>query len=320
MASPMKDKSASAHRLGVVIVNYKTPALTARCIDSLAPMLPSAGGVAVVVDNDSQDGSFEQLRDFCAARPESDRLTVVQAGRNGGFAAGNNVGVERLKAEYVLLLNSDAIVHDGALQAMLSAADAAPNAGLTTPAIVTSSGVEEVSRFRNHSPLSEFIDGAQTGPLTKLFPHAEAPIYPNDWDAPPDWVSFAAVLIRREAIEKVGPMDDGFFLYYEDCDYCRRIKTAGYTIAKAPDAVFTHDAGGTTKLREQELAQTRLPAYYYASRARYFQKYYGPLGPVFANVAWMTGRLIAKLRGLFGRPAPQLCQARARDIWIGWRS
>ncbi|NOX95458.1 MAG: glycosyltransferase family 2 protein [Alphaproteobacteria bacterium] len=315
----MIDQEIKPSRLGVVIVNYQTPVLAERCVAALAPMLSAADARAVIVDNDSQDGSYERLRDYCANLPERERIMVVEAGCNGGFSAGNNIGVAALQADYILLLNSDAIVHASALDELLVAADAAPDAGIITPRIVSSAGEEQVSRFRDNSPLSEFIDGAQTGPVTKLFRSAETPIYTEDWSTVPDWVSFAAVLIRKRAIEMVGKMDEGFFLYYEDCDYCRRIRSSGFKIAFAPKAVFTHDAGGSTNLRESENQQSRLPSYYYASRSRYFRKYYGPMGPLLANAAWLLGRGIAHLRGLFGRPAPTVCAERARDIWIGWR-
>lgn len=283
-------------------------------------MLAEADACAVIVDNASQDGSFERLSEYCAQNSANDRLNVVAAGANGGFSAGNNVGFQALQSEYVLLLNSDAVPQPGALKTIVKAAEAAPDAGIITPLLVTSKGEEQVSRFRNHSPFSEFVDGAQTGPVTKMFPKAETPIYPDDWRTPPDWVSFAAVLLRRDAIEKAGSMDEGFFLYYEDCDYCRRIRAEGLEIGFAPEAVFVHDPGGTTKLRDSETALARLPSYFYASRSRYFRKYYGPAGPLLANVAWLAGRAIAKLRGIFGRAAPAVCAARARDLWIGWRS
>lgn len=309
----------SAARLGVIIVNYRTPELTERCVAALAPMLAAADARAVIVDNGSDDGSCARLQAYCEARPEAVLLEVIDAGVNGGFSAGNNVGFKTLQSEWVLLLNSDAVPQPGALDELLKAAKAAPAAGIVTPRLVTSEGEEQVSRFRKHSILSEFVDGAQTGPVTRLFPGAEVPIYPQAWGTPPHWVSFAAVLIRREAIEKAGPMDDGFFLYYEDCDYCRRITAQGYEIASAPSAAFMHDPGGTTKLSVRETALERLPAYYYASRSRYFRKYYGPAGPFFANCAWLMGRAVAKMRGLFGRAAPAVCAGRARDLWIGWR-
>lgn len=306
-------------RLGVVIVNYKTPDLVVSCLNSLVPMLDEADAAVAVVDNSSGDGSFEKLQAYCEKSPENARLNVIAAPDNGGFSAGNNIGLSAVSSDLVLFLNSDAIARQGALMALLEAAKSNSRAGIFTPTICNSAGKIEVSRFRNISPLSEFIDGAQTGPVTKLFPKAEVPIFPDNVSTQPDWVSFAAVMIRREAIEKAGAMDEGFFLYFEDCDYCRRIVKEGFDIALAAEAVFQHDAGGSTQLRRRSDRGERIPSYYYESRSRYFRKYYGPLGPILANIAWYAGRLIAKLRGLFGRPAPSVSKGRAQDIWINWR-
>ncbi len=311
---------ASRHfAIGVVIVNFRTAAMVEACVESLSPMLSEAGAGVLIVDNASSDGSFERLSKFCAAHSEGSRLKVVAAAQNDGFSAGNNIGSNSISASNIVFLNSDAIALPGALNALIAAAHQRPDAGIFTPRIVSSNGEDEVSRFRNHSLLGEFLDGAQTGPITKLFSRAETPIFPDDHVSRPDWVSFAAVMIRREALDSAGPMDEGFFLYFEDCDYCRRITAKEYDIAFAPDAVFQHDPGGSTMLTEKTSKGARLPAYYYQSRSRYFRKYYGPFGPALANVAWIAGRTIAKIRGIFGRPAPKVCDKRGRDIWIGWR-
>lgn len=311
---------ASRHfAIGVVIVNFRTPALVEACIESLSPMLSAAEAGVVIVDNASTDGSFERLSKFCVAHSEASRLKVIAAAQNGGFSAGNNLGANSISASNIVFLNSDAIALPGALNALSVAAVRRPNAGIFTPRIISSSGEDEVSRFRNHSLLGEFLDGAQTGPITKLFRRAETPIFPADRKSRPDWVSFAAVMIRRQALDSAGPMDEGFFLYFEDCDYCRRITANNYDTAFAPDAVFQHDQGGSTKLTEKTSKGARLPAYYYQSRSRYYRKYYGPLGPALANIAWFAGRSIAKMRGIYGRPAPMVCEKRGRDIWIGWR-
>ena len=316
----MEVQTQSPSRLGIVIVNFCTPALTERCLDALIPMLELADARVVIVDNASPDGSYDRLMSYCTNSSERDRLYVVASPVNGGFSAGNNIGIKALKSDYILLLNSDAIPQGNALTALLKAADRQTGVGLISPRLVTSDGAEQVSRFRNHSPLGEFIDGAQSGPVTRLFSFAETPISSDDWDTPPDWVSFAAVLLNKTAIEKVGPMDEDFFLYYEDCDYCRRLKNAGHAIGFAKNATFVHDPGGSTHLSATEKALARLPTYYYASRSRYYRKYYGWLGPLMANIAWLTGRVVAKFRGIFGRPAPAVCASRAHDIWIGWRS
>ena len=305
--------------IGVVIVNYRTADLVEACVDSLSPMLAEVDAGVVIVDNASKDASLERLTAFCAAHPQGDRLKVVDAGQNGGFSAGNNLGARSISAANIVFLNSDAIVLPGALDALAAAAQQNPKAGIITPRIISSGGEDEVSRFRNHSLLGEFVDGAQTGPITRLFAGAETPIFPVDRTSRPDWVSFAAVMIRKETLDSAGPMDEGFFLYFEDCDYCRRIKAIGFDIAFAPDAVFQHDPGGSTKLNEKTNKGARLPAYYYQSRSRYYRKYYGPLGPALANIAWVAGRSIARIRGVFGRPAPMVCEKRGRDIWIGWR-
>ncbi len=303
--------------VGVIIVNYRTPAQVEACLSSLIPQLGAADAGVVVVDNASGDGSFARLSAYCAASPEASRLKVVAAPGNDGFSAGNNVGLSAISSGFALFLNSDALVRPGALAALMKAAEDAPEAAIFTPLIQSGDGKPLVSRFRRHSLISEFVDGAQTGPVTRLFPRGETPIFPDDMSTEPDWVSFAAVMIRREAIDKAGPMDEGFFLYYEDCEYCDRLVRGGAKIKYVSDAVFVHDAGGTTKLDEKQNAGARLPDYYYRSRSRYFRNVYGPAGPFVANLAWLAGRAIAIARSVFGRPAPRVAEARARDIWIG---
>lgn len=300
------------------MVNYRTPALVEAGLAALAPMLAPADACVVVIDNDSGDGSFERLTGWPVPEAAAGRIHVLKAQRNGGFSYGNNIGAAAVDSEFVLFLNSDALPQPGSLSALLDCAERTPDAGLIAPKIIGSDGQVQVSRFRRHSILSEFVDGAQSGPVTRLLRRAEVPIFPGD-PASPDWVSFAVVLVRRSAMDRVGPMDEGFFLYFEDCDYCLRITRAGFGIACAEDAVFIHDAGGSTKLRQMTEAKSRLPEYYYRARAHYFRKYFGPAGVVCANAAWWAGRLIALARGLIGRPAPALHERQLSDMWIGWR-
>ncbi|NNE39490.1 MAG: glycosyltransferase family 2 protein [Marinicaulis sp.] len=307
------------YRIGVIIVNYKTPALVIDALDSLQPSMASEDVGVVVVDNASADDSISILKNNLATRAYAERFNLVETERNGGFSFGNNRGLAAIECEFVHFLNSDAIAKPGALGALASALENDRQLGAVTPKIVNSDGKQEVSRFRNHHPLSELVDGAQSDPLTKLFRFAETPIFPDDTVTAPDWASFASIMVRRSVIEQVGPMDEGFFLYYEDCDYCRRIKKAGYSIEYIEKAAFVHDAGGSTQLAKMTREKTRLPEYFFRSRNRYYRKYYGPLGPITANILWAIGRGLALLRGVFGRPAPALSPDFGRDIWIGWR-
>ena len=306
------------YKLGVIIVNFRTPALVEQCLDTISPMLETADAGVAVVDNNSGDGSADRLEAHIARSSYADRVFLVRSPVNGGFSAGNNVGLSAIDSDFVLFLNSDAEARPGAIETLLAAAEVSPDASIFAPRILSSKGEAQVSRFRNHTMLGEFLDGAQTGPLTRLFPGAEVPIFDGDSNSRPDWVSFAAVMIRRRDIEAAGPMDENFFLYFEDCDYCRRITAAGAGIEFVPSAEFIHDEGGSTKLSERAARAARLPAYYYRARSYYFRKYYGPLGVVGANAAWLAGRAIARLRSLVGRPAPAVSEGRARDMWLGW--
>ena len=317
-AEMSKSGDSAQAPVAVIIVNYRTPGLAAAAARSALDELAGIGGVLVFVDNHSEDGSADSLSRFRDESPHRERIRLVPSERNDGFAAGTNCGVKTIAADTYILLNSDAAAEPGAIGEMLAVARANSRAGLVTPMLINGAGAIQSSRFRRHTPLSEFLDGARTGPLTRLFARAEVAIPPEDWETTPDWVSFAAVLIKAEAIAAVGPMDEGYFLYFEDCDYCRRIKRAGFEIAFAPLARFRHDEGGSTGLKETASAGARLPAYYYRARNRYFRRHFGPAGPIAANLAWSLGRAIARLRGLLGRPAAPASRGRFGDQWIGW--
>ncbi|MEX0645328.1 MAG: glycosyltransferase family 2 protein [Parvularculaceae bacterium] len=304
--------------LAVVIVNYCTADLTVAAAHSTLDELASLSGVLVIVDNHSEDGSAEALERFRGDSPHRERITIVLSARNDGFAAGVNRGIEAIAADFYLLLNSDAAAEPGAIGELLAVAKSNPRAGLVTPTLANAAGALQSSRFRRHTPMSEFLDGARTGPLTRLFSGAQVAIPPEDWSTAPDWVSFAAVLVAADAIAAAGPLDEGYFLYYEDCDYCRRVTQAGFKIAFAPSARFRHEEGGSTKFKEIASQGERLPAYYYRARNRYFRRRYGVAGSIAANLAWMFGRAVARLRGLIGRPTPKVGRGRCRDQWNGW--
>lgn len=306
------------NELTVILVNYRTPDLTIEAAKSILPQLIGASSL-VIVDNASGDESLDKLQSFARGWDDPHKTVVVASATNSGFSAGNNQGFKARPAKWFLLMNSDAIARPGAVAAMTEIATLNAGCGAVTPSLVDHQGILQTSRFRSHSPITELVDGAETGPVTKFFSNGDVAISTDDWETAPDWVSFAAVLISNEVIQKIGPMDESFFLYYEDCDFCRRVLSAGYKIMAAPDAVFAHEAGGTTGVQGKIDDGARLPEYYYVSRNRYYRKYYGPLGPVWANLFWYLGRMIAHLRGVAGRPAPQTPHGRWRDIWINWR-
>lgn len=153
-------------QLSVIIVNYRTPALTLQALSSLAGELDPARHRAVVVDNDSRDGSAEAIEAVIATRGFRAWARVVRARENGGFSAGNNVGMRAEPAAFHLLMNSDAYVRPGAIAELLAAAEAHPRAGILSPRLEGPDGTPQVSCFRDRSPASELIEAAETGVVT----------------------------------------------------------------------------------------------------------------------------------------------------------
>lgn len=298
--------------LAVIVLNYRTYDLTVACLASLEGEV-EPGVRVVVVDNASADGSADRIERAIADRGWSAWAAVVRAPSNGGFAAGNNVGLRAVDATAYVLLNSDTIVQPGALRALREALHAHPDAGVIGSGILTPEGGLAYSSFRFAAPVSELIRAANTGPITHALRRFD-PILPLE-DAPrdADWVSFAAVLIRRATIDAVGLLDDGYFMYFEDVDYCRRARAAGWKVLYWPRAKIVHLEGGSSSMSDRQ--RKRAPRYYYEARARYFAKWYGRSGLWAANLLWCLGRAVSLAREAAGR-APNHRVHEAVDIWI----
>lgn len=302
-------------RLCIVIVNYRTPGLVLDALDSLDGQVEAGLDEIVVVDNASGDGCAEQLERGIAARGMTRHCRVVRADYNAGFAAGNNIGIRAVDANYYLLLNSDTLVRKGAIKALLSQMQEHPFVGIAGPRLEWPDGRPQISCFRDYSPVSELLAAAQTGPLNALLRDFEVELPVANEPSEAEWVSFACVLIRREVIEKVGLLDEGYFMYFEDSDYCRAARACGFRVWYFPDARVVHLGGGSSDDRRKMAERQRAPRHLYASRTRYFHKGYGAAGVVAANALWCVGRALAWSRELVGNKAPHVCEKQWRDNW-----
>ncbi len=303
-------------RVCVVIINYCTPELVAGALQSLVEQVNPELDRVVVVDNCSPDDSLDHLRPLVAKAAYRDWCQLIEAPENGGFSYGNNVGIRAVHADFYLLLNSDAYLLPGALSEFLAAARAHPEAGLIGPRLQWPDGEAQISCFRFHSPFSELIDASETGPVTKLLSRWNVPIAVTDQPSWPQWSSFACIMLRREVCDGIGLMDEGYFMFYEDVDYCRSAGKAGFRVLNWPAARVVHLRGGSSEVKSSQAARKRLPAYFYHSRSRYFSKFYSPIGRVFANLCWNAGYLIAGLRQRLGSKKPHVAENMWRDIWI----
>jgi hypothetical protein len=239
----------------------------------------------------------------------------VRSATNSGFSGGHNQGIAAGTGDYVLILNSDAELRPGCLDTLVAAAEADPGAGLVAPRLEDPDGTVQTSCFRFPSAASEVIRGAGSGPVTAALKRWDMPLGPHPDPTRIDWASFACILLRRRMIEEIGPMDEGYFLYFEDIEYCRRARKAGWRLAHVPEARAVHHRGGSGPVKTLAAAKKRLPAYYYASRTRHFYQTGGWPGLIAANAGWLLGRGIAQTRRLVGKAVPKTAEAELRDIW-----
>jgi len=224
--------------LSIVILNYRTPDLLLECLSALERNPLTIGTLEViVVDNASGDDSAHRVR------AEYPSVKVIESEANGGFAAGNNLGIRQSQGRYLLVLNPDTQVHAGALDELLRFMDATPDAGAAGGQLIGMEGEIQESCREFPNLLAIILRGT---PLHRYFPHnASLRRYlMSDWARDTlrevDWLLGACLFIRREAWDAVGPLDDGFFMYYEDIDWCYRTREAGWAVYYVPSAQITH--------------------------------------------------------------------------------
>jgi GT2 family glycosyltransferase len=229
----MADTGKQRPRLSIVIVNWNTRELLLRLLGELFPAgAPPGDWEVIAVDNASSDGSA------AAAAAAFPAAVVLPQPVNGGFAHGVNCGVERARGDWVLLLNTDTQVSRAAIAAFLAEAEKEPGAAVFGPRIVDERGVLQRSVWRRHRPLSQLV--AALG-VARLLDQLRAPRPGGAVDV--DCVSGCVFLIRRIALERLGGFDERFFLYFEEADFCERVRRAGMRVRWLPATTFVHRGG-----------------------------------------------------------------------------
>jgi N-acetylglucosaminyl-diphospho-decaprenol L-rhamnosyltransferase len=253
----------SAASVDVVVVSYNSRDCLRECVE---PLTGEPWVHVIVVDNASPDRSLEVVRDL--------PLTAVQLDENGGFAHGVNAGWRAGSAPCVLLLNPDTRLDGSSLRTLVDALEAAPGAGAVAPRIVDGDGSLDYSQRRYPRLRSTY---ARALFLHRIFPRAswtdelirDERVY--EQPGTPDWVSGACILLRRPVLEELAGLDEGFFMYSEDIDLCRRLRRAGYELLFEPAALVEHEGG-------QSAPRTNLLPVLAASRLRYAAKHRGAAG------------------------------------------
>ncbi len=241
--SPVPGGRDGQPALSVVTVNFNAGALLADCIGAV---LASPIGLEVVVsDNGSTDDSLRLLRERHGHDP---RLVILESRANLGFARGNNLALERASAPYLLFLNPDCIVAAGTLPRLLAFMDATPDAGMAGCLIRNPDGSEQVASRRNIP--DPWVGLVRFLHLERIWPKLTAGKRLNRTDeplpvspTPVDAISGSFMLVRRRALDEVGPLDEGYFLHCEDLDWFVRFRRAGWAIYFVPDAEVVHHKG-----------------------------------------------------------------------------
>lgn len=304
--------------LTIIIVNYRTPKLVTECLTSLLPEINGIDARVVVVDNHSDDNSPELIRAWLTSHDADKKITFIQSIQNAGFASGNNIGIRAYNSKYYLLINSDTLIRTGAIQKILDSAAQFPDAGLISPRLEWPDGRGQESCFRFPSPVSELCSASDTGIIDRLFRKYIVAMPVQKQIIQPEWTSFACVLIKNEVFRQIGLLDEGYFMYSEDIEFCHRARQAGWMIIHNPAAHIVHLRGGSSSVKKQTQVKKRVPKYFYESRTRYFYQTYGWLGLTAANLMWWLGRIVSGTRQLLGRTDKSVVEGRWLDIWTNW--
>jgi N-acetylglucosaminyl-diphospho-decaprenol L-rhamnosyltransferase len=271
--------------LSVVIVSWNVRDLLRQCLNTVVKPGPLSLEV-IVVDNASADGSVDMLR------AEFPAVQLVANPDNVGFPAANNQGIAAAQGRYVLLLNSDAEVVGDGLATMVAFADAHPDVGVVGPQLLNPDGSVQSSRRRLPTLATAFFESTWLQPYAprRLLERYYVLDQPDGATLDVDWVKGAALMARREAIEQVGLLDEGFFMYSEELDWCHRFREAGWRVVYLPTAQIVHHEG---KSSEQVLPARHV--HFQTSKVRYFRKYHGRVVAgalrlfLLANYAWQLG-------------------------------
>ncbi len=296
-------------RILVVIVNYRAATHVAKCLDSLADergLLP--GLRVVVVDNPGGADDVERLQAHVRDRGIGAWVEIRPMPKNGGFAYGVNAGVLPAMAgddapDAFLLLNPDTWIHPGAIAQLAAFLAARPEVGIVGSRLEDPDGTRQVAQFRFPGVLNTFDDALSVGVVSRLL-RRWATVPPiADEPAPVDWLAGACMLVRRDVFTRVGPFDDGYFLYFEEVDFFRRARAQGVATWHEPRSRVVHLVGQSTGVTVRDRRPGRLPDYWFASRIRYFDKHHGRGYRFAIDVAYLLGKsLWHVLRVLRGRP------------------
>ena len=299
--------------LSILIVNWNVRDLLRDCLRSIERGQGALDVEVIVVDSASVDDSVAMVA------AEFPWVTLLPQTENVGFARGNNVALAEARGDYLLLLNPDTVVLDDALTVLVDFLREHPDVGAVAPQLLNPDGSVQSSRRRFPTLVTGFfestwLEGLAPGVLRRYY----ALDLPDDRTADVDWLVGACILIPRAVYEQIGGLDEAYFMYSEELDWCRRIKEGGWRVVYHPAARVVLHVG-----KSSEQAVTARHINFQRAKLRYFLKYHSRAAAgilrnfLLASYAWQL--LLEAAKGALGSK-PDLRRQRVRAFWAVLRS
>jgi N-acetylglucosaminyl-diphospho-decaprenol L-rhamnosyltransferase len=251
--------------LSIVIVSWNVADVLSACLESIQT---KRSHEIIVVDSASSDDSVQRIRQGYP------HVKLLAQAENVGFTRGNNIGLATAQGRYLLLLNPDTLVLNGALDQMLDYMESHPQVGIIGPHTLNTDGTTQSSKRRFPTLITGFFESTWLQPYAPkaMMRRFYAEDVPDDAIAEVDWVQGSALLARREVYEQIGGLDEGYVMFSEEVDWCKRAKAAGWRVVYDGKAQIVHHGGKST-----EQASARKHIHFQESKLRYYRKYHGAL-------------------------------------------
>lgn len=254
--------------LSIIIVNYKTPALTKLCVGSIKNSLKDLDYEIIITNVEANEEDGQEIQD------KFPDVKIIPIADNLGYSRSVNIGIERSdkNSEYLLILNADIVVVENAIAKLIDFMEKNKDVGMSGPQLLNFNNTIQYSSFRFYTPMVVFYRRTPFGKM-KFAKKTLDNFLMKDWDhnsiKDVDWLMGSAMMIRREALKKVGTMDERFFMYFEDVDWARRFWENGWRVVYYPVAKMAHYHG------KQSSGFGKYTIVHIISAFKYFTKYMG---------------------------------------------
>lgn len=271
--------------VAVVVVSYNTKDLLLHCIESVFESTNGQEIEFVIVDNASEDGSYEAVK---KAHPE---VKAIKNAANRGFGAACNQGINATKAKFILLLNSDARLTAQAYEAMWNCLEEVHKRGAAGCRMVNGAGVEATNTRNFLTPLNQALElaGIRIG-NGRFIRTRRADLVGNSIDCSVDWIDGACLMLRREALPEDGPFDERFFMYSEDEDLCFRLRKRGWLVCFCGGATVFHEGAASSRVNKKEML-----LHFYLSQMLFLTKHRGKSSTMLYAVLMKTVLYLKRL-------------------------